>query len=264
MGDQPELIGWDTDFLMFRTWSTNSGLHMGKENTMENTTATQFNIQEQVTSVVNTVVAVITNPAAFFRGMPRTGGFNDPIIFLAAMGLVSAVLQILLSIFGLGMASSIFSSLLYIIIFPVAYVIGGFIGGGVLFLIWKVMGSREEYETAFRCAAYMAAIGPVTTVLNVIPYLGSVLSTCWWAYLSVMASIEVHELLAKPAWIVFGSIAAILILLSLPAQYKARQFAKEMDALSKKMGKIEEMSPEEAGKKLGEFMKGVQEGSGKK
>jgi hypothetical protein len=237
---------------------------MGKEQTMENTTATQFNIQEQITSVVNTMVAVITNPAAFFRSMSRTGGFNEPIIFLAAMGLVSAVLQILLSIFGLGMASSFFSSLLYVIFFPVAYVIGGFVTGAILFLIWKVMGSREDYETSFRCAAYMAAIGPATTVLNVIPYLGTIMSTGWWAYLSVMASIEVHELQVKPAWIVFGCLAGLLILLSVPAQYKARQFAKEMDSMSKKMGNIENMSPEEAGKKLGEFMKGMQEGAGKK
>ncbi len=227
---------------------------------MENTTASQFNPQEQITSVVNTMVSVITNPAAFYRSMPKTGGFVDPIIFAAAMGIIGGVLQIILSIFGLGMAHSFFMALGYIIIFPIASVIFGFVGAAVLFLIWKVMGSRQDYETAFRCAAYASAISPITSLLNIIPYLGAVLGIGWMAYLLVMASVEVHELLAKPSWLVFGIIAGLLALASISSQYTARKFVKEMESFNKKMGKIEEMSPEEAGKKVGEFLKGMQKG----
>ena len=229
---------------------------------MENPSATQFNIQEQVTSVVNTMVSVITNPAGFFRSMPKSGGFNDPLIFVAAMGLVGAVVQIILSIFGLGIAHSILMALGYIIIFPLVSAIFSFVGGGILFLIWKVMGSREDYETAYRCVAYCAAITPIMTILNLVPYLGAIVVNAWMAYLLVMASVEVHQLLAKPSWIVFGIIAGVLTLASISTQYTARKFTKEMDEIGKKMGKIEDMSPEEAGKKVGEFLKGMQQGQG--
>ena len=210
---------------------------------MENPSATQFNIQEQVTSVVNTMVSVITNPAGFFRSMPKSGGFNDPLIFVAAMGLVGAVVQIILSIFGLGIAHSILMALGYIIIFPLVSAIFSFVGGGILFLIWKVMGSREDYETAYRCVAYCAAITPIMTILNLVPYLGAIVVNAWMAYLLVMASVEVHQLLAKPSWIVFGIIAGVLTLASISTQYTARKFTKEMDEIGKKMGKIEDMSP---------------------
>jgi hypothetical protein len=235
----------------------------GKENTMEPKTASQFNLQEQITSVVNTMISVITNPAAFFKSMPRTGGFNDPLIFVAAMGVVGGVLQILLSIFGLGMAGSFFMALAYIIIMPIASVLFSFVGGAVLYLIWKVMGSREEFEAAYRCAAYTTAIGPIMTILNLIPYLGAILVNAWMAYLLVTASVEVHELQAKPSWIVFGIIAGLLTLASISTQYTARKYVKEMEEITKKMGKIEEMTPEEAGRKVGEFLKGMEKGAGK-
>jgi polyhydroxyalkanoate synthesis regulator phasin len=36
-----------------------------------------------------------------------------------------------------------------------------------------------------------------------------------------------------------------------------------MEKLQKEMGKIGEMTPEEAGRKVGEFLKGLEKGSGK-
>ncbi|HBD07883.1 MAG TPA: hypothetical protein DCZ69_06445 [Syntrophobacteraceae bacterium] len=230
---------------------------------MDNRAASQFDLQGQVSSVVNTMVSVITNPAGFYRGMSRTGGFVDPLIFMVAMGIVGAVLQIPLSFFHLGMAGSFGMALAYIILMPIGVIIGGFVGGAILMLVWKVMGSQENYETCFRCFAYATAISPITNFLHVIPYLGPIIGLAWMTYLLVTASVEVHELQAKASWIVFGVIAGILALMSLSAQYSARKLTKQMEGMQKTFGNIDQMSPEEAGKKVGEFLKGMEKGAGK-
>ena len=230
---------------------------------MNNKAASQFDIQEQVSSVVNTMISVITNPAGFYKQMSRTGGFVEPLIFMVAMGIVGAVLQIPLSFFHLGMAGSFGMALAYIIIMPIGVVIGGFVGGAILMLIWKVMGSQENYETCFRCFAYATAISPITNLLNLIPYLGPVIGLAWMTFVLVAASVEVHDLQLKASWIVFGAIAAILALMSISAQYSARKFTSEMQGIGKQLGDIDKMSPEEAGRKMGEFLKGMEKGAGK-
>jgi hypothetical protein len=230
---------------------------------MDNRPAPQFDIQEQISSVVNTMISVITNPAGFYKQMSRTGGFVEPIIFMVAMGIIGAVLQIPLSFFHLGMAGSFGMALAYIIIMPIGVIIGGFVGGAILMLIWKVMGSREDYEACFRCFAYATAISPITNLLHVIPYLGPVIGLAWMTYLLVTASVEVHELQPKASWIVFGAIAGILALMSISTQYSARKFTTEMQGIGKKLGDIDKMSPEEAGRKMGEFLKGMEKGAGK-
>lgn len=45
-----------------------------------------------VSGIVSTSLKVITNPAGFYREMPKTGGFQHPIIFLIAMMAVSMVI----------------------------------------------------------------------------------------------------------------------------------------------------------------------------
>jgi hypothetical protein len=230
---------------------------------MNNRAASQFDIQEQVSSVVNTMISVITNPAGFYKQMSRTGGFVEPLIFMVAMGIIGAVLQIPLSFFHLGMAGSFGMALAYIIIMPIGVIIGGFVGGAILMLVWKVMGSQENYETCFRCFAYATAISPITNLLHLIPYLGPVIGLAWMTYLLVAASVEVHDLQPKASWIVFGAIAGILALMSISAQYSARKFTSEMQGIGKKLGDIDKMSPEEAGKKMGEFLKGMEKGAGK-
>lgn len=230
---------------------------------MDNRSASQFDLQGQVSSVISDMIAVITNPAAFYRQMPRTGGFVDPLIFMVAMGIVGAILQIPLSLFHLGMAGSFGMALAYIILMPIMITIFGFIGAAILMVIWKLMGSKENYETAYRCAAYMTAISPITSLLNAIPYLGPIIGLAWMTYLLVTASVEVHALLPKPSWIVFGILAAIMAVMSISAQYAARKLTSSMQNINIDTGTTEQMSPEEAGKKMGEFLKGMQQGSGK-
>jgi type VI protein secretion system component VasK len=134
------------------------------------------------------------------------------------------------------------------------------------------MGSQENYETAYRCAAYSSGIIPVTSVLGFIPYLGSVAVLLWGFYLLIAASIEVHKIKSSLAWTVWGIIAALFIMLSLSAQYAARKFsgewmeeAKEAEQAAKKMQETLSKMPqggqmtEEQQKQMEEAMKKMQE-----
>jgi hypothetical protein len=223
----------------------------------------EVNIQDQIGSFMNTMVMVITNPVGFFKTMPKTGGLVEPLIFMVLIGVVGGVLQAILSIFGVGLAGSFFVALACIIIGPIAAAIFGFVAAAVFFLVWQVLRSREPFETAFRCAAYVFAITPLTTLLGVIPYAGAVLGLAWMTYLLVVASVEVHEIDAKNAWMVFGIIAALLALLNISSQLAARRISSKINQFQKTMEQTEQMSPEEAGEKLGKFLKGMEKGAGK-
>ena len=51
-----------------------------------------------------TAINVVTKPAEFFQGMPKTGGFLEPLIFAVIMGLIAGIIQAILGFVGLGPA----------------------------------------------------------------------------------------------------------------------------------------------------------------
>jgi len=220
-------------------------------------------IQEVLTSVIPTTLKVITDPVDFYRNMRRTGGIVEPLAYMIILGVAAGLLRCLLGLFGLGMVGTALFALGMIFIYPILAAIFGFIMGGILFAIWKVLGSEEPYETAYRCGAYMAAIAPITTLFSLIPYVGTLISIGWTTYLLVVASSEVHRLEIKKAWMVFGIIGGILALMSISSEMAAKRFSAKADRFQKQMENMQDLSPEEAGKRVGEFLKGLEQGSGK-
>ena len=63
----------------------------------------------------------------------------------------------------------------------------------------------------------MMALWPITAIVSIIPYAGMVINTALALFYTVMASVHVHRLPAEKAWLVFGIIFAVLLLLSLVA-----------------------------------------------
>ena len=109
----------------------------------------------------------------------------------------------------------------------------------------------------------MMAITPITTVANTIPYLGVVLTLGWALFLIVIASEEVHKIKAKTAWTVFGPIFIIFALMSIGSQSAARKINAQVAPWTEKIADMEEMSPEEAGRMVGQFLKGLEGATGK-
>jgi len=222
------------------------------------------NVEKTISTVSETMMQVITNPVGFYQSMPRSGGFVEPLVFAIIMGVIGGGLQPILGVFGIGFAGTILMALASIIIGPIMIAIFGFVGAAILFVIWRLLGSQQSYETAYRCGAYATAVTPVTSILNIIPYIGPALGVAWMAYLMIIASIQVHQVKPKIALIVFGILGGLLVVGSIGSQFGAKRMEKQMDKFQSEMGKIDEMKPEEAGKAIGEFLKGMQEGIEKK
>lgn len=219
-----------------------------------------------INQLIADVKTVITNPAGYYRAMEKTGGFANPLVFVAVMGAVSGLLVAILSIMSapVGMFAYGF---LAIILLPIGAVIGSFICAGVLFVIWKLMGSEHSYETAYRCFAGSMAVYPITTLLALIPYLGAIIGIAWGCYLMIEASVAVHGRERKTATIAFGVLAAVLVLFNISTEMAARkmadhaeEFADQAEEMSKMMEEYEKLPPEEQGKQIGEFLKGLEKG----
>ena len=191
-------------------------------------------------AIPQTAIRVVTSPAAFFREMPKSGGFLEPLVFMVVMSVISGVLggvlHALSNILGLHLYTGVAVGFMAIVMMPVLAAIGsaifGFIAAGILFVIWKLMGSNEDYETAYRCTAYLAAITPITTVLGIIPYVGGAIGLVVMLYYLVTASVETHGIPLRKAWIVFGIIIAVFVVLNVSAQITARRFARNMEQAS--------------------------------
>jgi len=218
-----------------------------------------------LTSIQKTAMTVLTSPSSFFREMPKTGGFVEPLIFMVMMGVISGLIQTIFSIISLNVAGGMAMGVASIILVPIFAAIFGFVGAAILFIIWKLLGSQESYETAYRCGAYLSVLMPILTVLGLIPYLGSAVGIALYVYFLVMASVEVHKIPSQKAWLVFGIIGAILIVMNISAQMTAKKLSREtvkfrekMEETSKAMKKqAEEMQrqAEEARKAAEEMQK---------
>jgi hypothetical protein len=218
-----------------------------------------------LTSIQKTAMTVLTSPSSFFREMPKTGGFVEPLIFMVIMGVISGLIQTIFSIISLNVAGGMAMGVASIILVPIFAAIFGFVGAAILFIIWKLLGSQESYETAYRCGAYLSVLMPILTVLGLIPYLGSAVGIALYVYFLVMASVEVHKIPSQKAWLVFGIIGAILIIMNISAQMTAKKLSREtvkfrekMEETSKAMKKqAEEMQrqAEEARKAAEEMQK---------
>ncbi|MFK8067564.1 MAG: YIP1 family protein [Gammaproteobacteria bacterium] len=223
---------------------------------MENTSS--FNLEK----VIEDAKSVITNPVNIYRNMPKTGGFTEPVIFVIVLAFIAGAIFLVFSLFGGGLASV---GLTALIVLPIAMLIGSFVSAAIMYLIWKLMGSNYNYETAYRCVASSMALAPVMALVSVIPYLGTVVGVLWVMYLMFIASKEVHELDEKKAMITFGILAFFGVIINVSSENAARNMQQNMGKFEEQMGRsmedINNMSPEEAGKAFGEFMRGMEEGS---
>jgi hypothetical protein len=214
--------------------------------------------------IVQDALAVITKPAEFYRGMAKKGGFGPPLVFMVVMGVVAGLVRAVMAMIGIGAGAGVGMGLAAVILVPVLLAVLGFVVAAVFFVLWKIMGSGEDYETAYRCMAYSCAITPLTTLIEPVPYLGSLVALAWGTWLIVCASTEVHGIGAKKAWTVFGVIAVLLALASISAQMAGRMMAKRMSGMEMNLEQMQkqmdsgEMTPEEAGRMVGQFMKGLE------
>ena len=207
---------------------------------------------------------ILTDPTGFYRQMPHSGGFADPLIFILIMAFAAGLLMAIVSLFGVGFIGALTAGFAAIITLPIAALISSFIGAAIMFVIWKLMGSSRSYETAYRCICYASAIYPIVVLVGLIPYLGAIVGVAGGIYLLIIASVEVHELPRKSVLIVLGILGGVMLLFNLSSEYaartlahKAEKFGQQMEGIGEQFKDFENMTPEEAGKAMGEFFKGI-------
>lgn len=225
--------------------------------------------------VIATAKSVLTDTARFYREMPTAGGFGAPIFFLAVMAVIMAVILSLLSFVGFGMGGV--GGIFFILFAPIGAIIGRFIGAGIMFLLWRLLGSELSFEGSYRCIAYASALYPVSVLLRIVPYLGTVLTVALAVYLLYQASVETHKIQQRKALIAMSIVGLLMLFSNLSGERQMRHMEASLVPVQDSMQRTEdaleqlgrsmegyqqsgeEMTPEEAGRAVGDFFRGMNE-----
>ena len=153
----------------------------------------EFLPQEGPKAFVSVWRKVMLDPRGFYRDMPATGGFENPLIFLGVCGFVYFVLRVV--VFGLPDAINT------IFLIALAYIFGP----GILMLASQFVFQGEgDYEGTLRVCAYAGAC----LALAWIPTLG-ILAYVYSLYLIFLGMEKVHRLDTTKAAI--ATLIAILV-----------------------------------------------------
>ena len=129
---------------------------------------------------VSTWKSVIIHPNDFFRDMPTSGGYRDPLVFAVINYIIYAIIASTSNLVqirslvesgvipGSMVAISYVMSLVGLIFTPVFSIIGLFIGAAIYFICFKMVGGSGSYEGTFRIFAYASAVTVISSVLAVI------------------------------------------------------------------------------------------------
>jgi hypothetical protein len=170
-----------------------------------------------------------TEPVDFFNNMEKQGGFLEPIVYISIMGALAGIIYIIWSLFSRLMPLAFPVSLSFLIILPLNSVISAVIVAALLHLLWLIMGSKEEFETSFRCVAAISALIPLGAVLGALPIAGNIIYIWIAAFYLVMASNKVHQIPLTKARNVFIVIAAFLTFVFLTGGIKMEKYKKQME-----------------------------------
>lgn len=180
---------------------------------------TEFTYTDPVQSFVDTVRDLVTRPADF-SGIARRGYFINPLIFALICVVVTAVIGGFLGILGAivgigdrGVGAAIGGLVGSVLLTPIFYAIGLFIGAGILHLLVAliVKPAVTGYEATFRVLSYSA----VGQLVGWISFLGPLIAAVAGVVLSIIGVREVHNTTTGKAALVVLIPAAIVILIAL-------------------------------------------------
>lgn len=145
---------------------------------------------------IETWKEVMQRPSDFYRKMPTTGGYAEPLTFAAISYIIYGLL---ITIFNRGMMEDMYggmgvrgfglSTIITIAIsIPIMGIIFLLIGAAVLYLIYKLLGGTGTYEGTVRFMSYATAV----QVLSWIPIIGFIVGL-YRIYLYIVGGMFVHN-----------------------------------------------------------------------
>lgn len=195
-----------------------------------------------IKAIVDAFVRVLTRPSEFWASVREQRGFGPPIIFAVVMGLVAGVVGAILAVTGLGMllggvggAIGGVVGVAGIITMPIAYAIGCFIGGGIVYLIALIAGGKADYEQSVRIASYASAVGPIAVVVSFVPLLG-IVPSLYGLYLVALGVIAIEVADRRKTFITAGVLAGILVLFQVVGLFTAMAARSAADKLEAQYG----------------------------
>lgn len=154
---------------------------------------TEFLPQEGPKAFIRVWRKVMLDPQGFYRDMPSTGGFENPLVFLGICGLFYFILKVIVG----GLADAI--NALFLV--SLTYIFGP----GILMLASQFLFQGEgDYEGTLRLCAYAGAC----LTLAWIPTLG-IIAYVYSFYLIFLGAEKVHKLDTTKAAIT--TLVAILV-----------------------------------------------------
>jgi hypothetical protein len=163
-----------------------------------------------VNALIETTKQVMTQPAAFYRAMPTSGGVGSPLLYAVIIGWIGTVLaSFYLALFqsiadpaALGgdvpawMTSStpfeVWGGFVANVIFgPIGEAIAVFVAGGILHLsLLLIGGAQRNFEATFRVVCYSRA----PSILMIIPFCGWFVAPVWTLVLYVIGLQHAHRI----------------------------------------------------------------------
>lgn len=144
---------------------------------------------------------IVTDPHAFYREMPPSGGLDKPLFFLGICGAIYLLLRIIV-------AETMILATLSFFLVVLAYVLGP----GILMLVAQTLFQGEgDFEGTMRVCAYAGAC----LVFAWLPYLG-VLAFIYAFYLIFVGTERIHNLDSTKA--------ALTVLISVPVTWLVLMF----------------------------------------
>jgi hypothetical protein len=166
---------------------------------------------------IETWKEVIQKPADFYRKMPTTGGYAEPLTFAAISYFIYGLLSVLFNretigdMYGYGMGTGgygLSNALIFAIMFPIMGIISILIGAAILYIIYKVLGGKGSYEGTVRFICYATAV----MLLSWIPFIGWVFGF-YGLYLYILGGMIVHDVsMVKSAVAVLLPLVLVILL----------------------------------------------------
>ncbi len=179
--------------------------------------------ENETTGYVETVKALLTDPATFFRSIDTDAPIGRALMFAAISFFIAGVgqaiwsfaggsLQLLphltgggegegeLAAAGIGVVAQVIFSLMM----PLWAIAGAFLGGAITHLFLVLLGDGEKgYMTTVKASLY----GSATGVIYLVPCCGSLVASIWTLVITIIGLMEMHRTSAgKVLGAVFGPI----------------------------------------------------------
>jgi hypothetical protein len=177
-------------------------------------------------SLVGKFISAWVHPWAAVQGVKDEGeqtSIVPSMIFIVVMGLLSGIITAVMGmVFPPANAVGAGKAFVWlaVLVVPVVSFLGSFLGAFIIFgLVDGILkGTSEQYKTAYRLLAVLAAFSPISALLAPIPKVGQFLAIAvnvWATIVMIRGIIVVRDTPPVRTWVACGILFAFLFLLGI-------------------------------------------------